>query len=90
MLKECVFSTCSRKTASSDDVGKKISQLRQELAYEKRFMCENGQVAVVKCFPIWKNMRKGFKTSPELKCHVHSQTEAWKQEAKSASAGKGT
>ena len=78
--------------ASSDDVGKKISQLHQELvnAYKKRFMCENGQVAVVKCSPIWKNMRKDFKTFPELKSQVHSQIEAWKQEAKSASAGKGT
>ena len=42
--------------ASSDDVDKKMSQLHQELinAYKKRFMCENGQVAVVKCSPIWK------------------------------------
>ena len=31
MLKECAFSTCSWKMASSDDVGKKISQLHQEL-----------------------------------------------------------
>ena len=31
MLKECVFSTCSWKMAYSDDVGKKISQLHQEL-----------------------------------------------------------
>ena len=78
--------------ASLDDVGKKILQLHQELvnAYKKRFMCENGQVAVVKCSPIWKNMRKDFKTFPELKSQVHSQIEAWKQEAKSASAGKGT
>ena len=35
-------------------------------------------------------MRKDFKTFPELKSQVHSQIEAWKQEAKSASAGKGT
>ena len=78
MLKECVFSTCSWKMASSDDVGKKISQLHQELvnAYKKRFMCENGQVAVVKCSPIWKNVRKDFKTFPELKSQVHSQIEA--------------
>ena len=52
-------------------------------------MCENGQVAAVKCSPIWKNTRKDFKTFPELKSRVHSQIEAWKQEAKSASAGKG-
>ena len=29
--------------------------------------CEDGQVAVVKCSPIWKIMRKDFKTFPELK-----------------------
>ena len=67
-LKECVLSTCSWKMASLDVVSKKISQLHQELvnAYKKRFMCENGQVAVVKCSPIWKNVRKDFKTFPEL------------------------
>ena len=77
---------------SSDDVGRKISQLHQELVnpYKKRFMCENVQVAVVKCSPIWKNMRKAFKTFPELKSQVHSQIEAWKREANSALAGKGT
>ena len=77
--------------ASSDDVAKKISQLHQEPinAYKKRFMCENGEVAVVKCSPIWKKMRKDFKTFPELISQVHSQIEAWKQERKSASAGKG-
>ena len=78
--------------ASSDDAGRKISQLHQELfnAYKKRFMCKNGQVAVAKCSPIWKNVRNDFKTFPELKSQVHSQIDAWKQEAKSASAGKGT
>ena len=70
--------------ASLDDVSKKISQLHQELvnAYKKRFMCENGQVAVVKCSPIWKNMRKDLKTFSELKSQVHSQIEARKQERK--------
>ena len=45
MLKECAFSTCSRKMASSDDAGKKISKLHQKLvnAFKKRFMCENGR-----------------------------------------------
>ena len=40
--------------APSDDVSKKISQLHQDLvnAYKERFMCENGQVAVVKSSPI--------------------------------------
>ena len=78
--------------ASSDDVGKKVSQLHQEPvnAFTKRFMCENRQVVVVKCSPIWKNMRKDLITFPELKSQVHSQVGALKQEAKSASAGKGT
>ena len=39
----------------------------------------NGQVAVVKCSPIEKNMRKDFKTFPELKSQVHSQIKALKQ-----------
>ena len=47
MLKECAFSTCSWKMASSDDVGKKISQLHQELvnAYRKklRFLLRRGK-----------------------------------------------
>ena len=93
MLKECVFSTCPWKMASLDDVGKKISELHQELVnvYKKRFMREKGQVAVVKCSPIWKkNMRKDFKTFPELKSQLYSQIDTWKQEARSASAGKGT
>ena len=80
MLKEYVFSTCSRKMMFSDDVSKKILQLHEELinAYKKRFMCESGQVAVVKCSPICKNMGKDFKTFPELKSQVHSQIEARK------------
>ena len=35
-------------------------------------------------------MRKDLKTFCELKSQVHSQIEAWKEEAKSVSAGKGT
>ena len=68
MLKECVFSTCSWKMASSDNVGKKISELHQELlnSYKKRFMCEKGQVAVVKCSPIWK------KICEKISKHSHS------------------
>ena len=81
ILKECGFSACSRTMASSDYVGKKIPQLHQELAnaYKKRFMCEDGQVAVAKCSPTWINIRKNFKTFPEIKSQVHSQIEAWKQ-----------
>ena len=69
MLKKCVFNTCSWKMASSDDVGKKTSQLHQELvnAYKKILICENWQVSVVKCSPIRKNMGKDFKTFPDLK-----------------------
>ena len=50
------------------NVGKKISQLCQELvnAYKKRFICENGQVAVVRCSPIWKNLKKDLKHSLSL------------------------
>ena len=83
MLKKCVFSTCSLKMASSD-VSKRTSQLQQELvnAYKKRFMCENGQVAVVKCSPIWKNMRRGFTKIPEPKSQVHSEIEGRKLERK--------
>ena len=38
------------------DVDKKISQLHQVLVntYKKKLMCEDGQVALVKCSPIWK------------------------------------
>ena len=44
MLKECVFSTCSWKMAFSDDVGKKISQLHEELvnAYKKKLLLRGG------------------------------------------------
>ena len=39
--------------------GKGLSQPYLELvdAYKKRLMSQNGQVAVLKCCPIWKNMR---------------------------------
>ena len=43
---------------SSDGEG--LSQLYLELvdAYKKRFMPQNGKVAVLKCSLIWKKMRK--------------------------------
>ena len=65
MLKERDFSTYPWKMASSDGVGKKISQLHQEQvdAYKKRFMCENEQVSVVKCSPISKIWEKISKHS---------------------------
>ena len=48
--------------------GEGLSELYLELvdAYRIRFMPQNGQAAVLKCSPIWKKMRKSFKTS-ELK-----------------------
>ena len=51
----------------SDDEG--LSQLYLELvdAYKKRFMPQNRQVAVLKCSPTWKKMRKSFKTLSVLK-----------------------
>ena len=52
--------------------GKRLSQLYLELgdAYRKRFMPQNGQVAVLKCSPIWRKMRKSFKILSELKLKV--------------------
>ena len=61
--------------------GKRLSQLYLELgdAYRKRFMPQNGQVAVLKCSPIWGKMRKSFKILSELKLKVTPK--AQKQEA---------
>ena len=52
--------------ASSDIDGKKISQLHQELvnAYKKRFICENGQLAVVKMFCNMEIYEKRFQNIP--------------------------
>ena len=75
---------------SSD--GEELSELYLELvdAYKKRFMPQNGQVAELKCSPIFKKMRKSFKTLFEPKAQVHSQKEAWKRKSIAASARKGT
>ena len=45
---------------SSDGEG--LSQLYLELveAYKKRFVPQNGQVAILKCSRIWKKMRRSF------------------------------
>ena len=59
-------------------------------AYKKRFMHQNGQFFLLKYCPIWKKMRKSFKTLSELKVRVHSQEDAWKRETMAVSAGKGT
>ena len=47
--------------------GEKLSQLYLELvdACRKRFMPQNGKVAVIKCSPTWKKTRKSFKTLSE-------------------------
>ena len=45
-------------------------------AYKKNFMPQNGQVAILKCSPIMKKMRKSFKALSELKAQVYPQKEA--------------
>ena len=62
------FVKCDFFNQGSSD-GEGLSQLYLELvdAYKKRFMPQNGQTAVLKCSPIWKNMRKSFKKLSELK-----------------------
>ena len=63
---------------SSD--GEVLSQLYSELVdvFEKRIIPKNGQVIAYKCIPIWKKMRKNFKTSEfKLKFIL----KAWKREA---------
>ena len=42
-------------------------------------MSQNGQVAVLKWSPIWKKIRKSFKTLSDLKLKFIPK--AWKQEA---------
>ena len=58
-----------------------LSQLYLELvdAYKKRFISQNGEVAVLKCSPKGKKMRNSFKTLSELKLKFISK--AWKREA---------
>ena len=50
-------------------------------AYKKKFMPQNGQVAILKCSPIMKKMRKSFKALSVLKAQVFPQKEAWKRKA---------
>ena len=58
-----------------------LSQLYLELvdACKKRFMTQIRRVAVLKRSPVWKKMRKSFKTLSELKLKFIPKT--WKQEA---------
>ena len=42
--------------------GEGLSQLYLELFDTCKKMSQKGQVAVLKCSPIWRKMRKGFKT----------------------------
>ena len=53
-------------------------------------MLQNGQATELMCSPIWKKMRKSFKSLSELKAQVHFQKVAWKREAMAVSTGKGT
>ena len=66
-------------TGSSDGEG--LSQLYLELvdAYKERFTPQSGQVAVLKYSPIWKKMRKSFKTLSGL--NLKFIPKAWKREA---------
>ena len=68
MLKDCVFSTCSWKMASSNDVGKKISQFQQELvnAYKKKFRFLLWSEGESLCWG-WRNAR-GFSWINVSKC----------------------
>ena len=75
---------------SSEGEGLSQLYLQPDNVYKKRFMTQNGQVAVLKCSQIWQKMRKTLKTLSELKAQIHSQKEAWKREAMTVSAGKGT
>ena len=72
---KCVFLAM----VSSD--GKGLSQLYLDLfdVYKKIFMIPNGQVAVLKCYPIWKKMRKSCKALSDLKLKFIPK--AWKREA---------
>ena len=38
--------------------------------YKKIFVSQNGQVVLLKWSPIWKKMRKNFKTLSELKVYL--------------------
>ena len=51
----------------SDGEGLSRLYLEHVDAYKKRFMHQNGQFVLLKYSPIWKNMRKSFKTLSELK-----------------------
>ena len=72
--------------------GEGLSQLYLEPAdaYKKRFMLQNGEVAVLKCSPIWKKMRKIFKTLSELKARSFPKRNFEMGEAMAVSARKGT
>ena len=46
----------------SDGEGLSRLYLEHVDAYKKRFMHQNGQVVLLRYSPIWKKMRKNFKT----------------------------
>ena len=64
---------------SSDDQGLHQLCLEHADAYNKKFMPQNEQVALIKCSPLWKKMRKSCKTLSELKLKFIPK--AWKREA---------
>ena len=81
---------CFFNHGSSDGEGLSQQYLQLVNAYKKRFMSQNGQVAVLKCCPLWKKMWKSFKTLSELKAQIHPQKEASKREAMAVLIGKRT
>ena len=70
---------------------KEVSQLYVDLvdAFKKRFKPKNEQIAMLECSPIWKDLRKRFKTIPEL-TQVNSQKGTWKRDAMLALAKRGS
>ena len=60
-LQDILYGVFLSTMGTSDGEG--LSQLYLELvnAYEKRFMPQNGQGALLMCSPIWKKMTKSFK-----------------------------
>ena len=67
--KSCVFLA----VVCPDGEGLLLLYLQIADAYTKRFMPQNGQVAILKCSPVWMKMRESLKTLSELKPQVDFQ-----------------
>ena len=65
-----IFKVCFFQPWGLQMVKAQLQSLELADAYKKRFMPQNGQVAVLKCSPTWKKMRKSFKTLSELKLEL--------------------